>query len=314
MAKKDQEKAEAEAADIEPQEEEDKSKEQKDTAESKGTKKRKQAAPSEPNKQPRRSSRHAPKSETSPQQVLKFLLSEEASQLCVPTDEAEAISKDPELRTYTNGTASFTPFEELLSAVILSRPISHRLGLRSIRTIFNSPYEFTNPKAIKEAGAEKRHQALWDAKTQHKQKTVEEMELLADVFDGEGKDPEGLEHVRKDGEHNAEKEREILKSSVKGLGQTGLDIFFRRVQWTWSNAYPFVDKRTTESLEKIGLPSDGEELQKALDDAWSDLKALVKGKDEDEAKRKAFVIALERATGADLESKTDDVLQEAGKA
>ncbi|KAF2240027.1 hypothetical protein EV356DRAFT_438127 [Viridothelium virens] len=283
------------------------------TVERKGAKKRKQPAPSEPNKQPRRSSRRAPESETSPSQVFKFLISKEASKLCIPSDEADAISEDAKLRTYTNSTATFSPFEELLCALILSRPISHRLGLRSIRTIFNSPYEFTNPKAIKEAGSEKRHQALWDAKTQHKQKTVEEMELLADAFDGEGKDPVGLEHVRKEGEYDMEAERDILKKSVKGLGQTGLDIFFRRIQWTWSTAYPFIDSRTAASLDKIGLPSDAEELQKVLDEVWSDINNTVKGKDEDEAKRKAFVIALERAIGADLESKTDEVLAEAGK-
>ncbi|KAL9089969.1 MAG: hypothetical protein Q9165_005498 [Trypethelium subeluteriae] len=283
------------------------------TVESQGAKKRKQPAPSEPNKQPRRSSRHAPKSETSPSQVFKFLISKEASKLCIPSDEANAISEDAKLRTYTNSTAAFSPFEELLCAVILSRPISHRLGLRSIRTILNSPYEFISPKAIKEAGSEKRHQALWDAKTQHKQKTVEELELLADAFDGEGKDSVGLEHVRKEGEYDVEAERNILRKSVKGLGQTGLDIFFRRIQWTWSAAYPFIDNRTAASLDKIGLPSDAEELQKVLNEVWSDINDTVKGKDEDEAKRKAFVIALERAVGADLESKTDEVLAEAGK-
>lgn len=307
------EETESKVSESEPQKEEKISDDANGATESKGTKKRKQPAPSDPNKQPRRSSRHAPKSEASPIQVLKFLVSEEASKLCVPADEAEALSQDAKLRTYTSGTASFTAFEELLCAVILSRPISHRLGLRSIRTIFNPPYEFTTAKAIREAGAEKRHQALWDAKTQHKQKTVEEMELLAEAFDGEGKDATDLEHVRKEAEYDVEKEREILKKSIKGLGQTGLDIFFRRIQWTWSKAYPFVDKRTAASLDKIGLPSEGEELEEALDEVWSDIKKNFNGKDEGEAKRKALVLALERAIGADLESKTDDVLTEAGR-
>ncbi|KAI9694190.1 MAG: hypothetical protein M1822_003461 [Bathelium mastoideum] len=307
------EEAKAQAPDTELQNQEQTSRDAKSASESKGAKKRKQAASSEPNKQPRRSSRHAPKFDVSPQQVLKFLVSEDAAKLCAPSDEAEALAQDAKLRTYTSGTASFTAFEELLCAVILSRPISHRLGLRSIRTIFNAPYELTTPKAIKDAGAEKRHQALWDAKTQHKQKTVEEMELLAEVFDGEGKDPVGLEHVRKEAEYDMDKEKDILQSSVKGLGGRGVDIFFRRIQWTWSKAYPFVDKRTAVILEKIGLPSDGEELAKALDDAWADVKEVVSGNDEGEAKRKAFVIVLERAVGAGLESKTDDVLEKAGK-
>ena len=296
------------------QKEEKTSADAKGTTKSKGSKKRKQPDSSEPNEQPRRSNRHAPKSEASPSQVLKFLVSNEASNLCVPADEAEALSQNAKLRTYTSGTASLTAFEELLCAVILSRPISHRLGLRSIRTILNPPYEFTSAKAIKEAGTEKRHQALWDAKTQHKQKTVEEMELLAEAFDGEGKDAVGLEHVRREAKRDVEKEREILKKSIKGLGPTGLDIFFRRIQWAWSAAYPFIDKKTAASLEKMGLPSEGEELAEALNEAWSDIKKLFSGNDEGESRRKAFVLALERVVGADLESKTDDILAEAGKA
>ncbi|KAI9713103.1 MAG: hypothetical protein M1820_001088 [Bogoriella megaspora] len=282
--------------------------------ETQGSKKRKQPAPTDPNKQPRRSGRNAPKSEASPSSVLDFLLSSKALESCAPADETEAISKDENLRTYTNGTASLTPFEELVSAVILSRPISHRLGLRSIRTIFNAPYEFTSPKAIRDAGAEKRHQALWDAKTQHKQKTVEELELLAEAFDTDGQDQVGLDHIREEASQDIEKEREILKSRVKGLGATGLDIFCRRIQWLWPEAYPFVDKRTAASLEKLGLPSEGERLRNALEEVWAEAKGNVEGKDEDEAKRKAFVIILERATGAELESKTDEVLAQAVQA
>ncbi len=56
-----------------------------------------------------------------------------------------------------------------------------QLVLRTIRTISNDPYHFNTLKAIREAGSEKRHQALWDARTQHKGKTAQELGLLADA-------------------------------------------------------------------------------------------------------------------------------------
>lgn len=87
-----------------------------------------------------------------------------------------------------------------MCAVILSRPISHALGLRSIRTLFNKPYEFTTPKEIRSAGFEGVRRALDDARTQHRQKTAEELVLLADAVVehlGDGQDDVSLERVRK---------------------------------------------------------------------------------------------------------------------
>lgn len=141
--------------------------------------KAKSAPSSEPQKAPRRSGRGAPDTPVDTVKMLQYLVSDTALNLCRPKDELEELSKTPELKTYSS--MDLNPFEELVCAVVLSRPISHRLGLRTIRTIFNTPYEFNTPKTIREAGKEKRHQALWDARTQHKDKTAEEIGALADV-------------------------------------------------------------------------------------------------------------------------------------
>lgn len=141
--------------------------------------KAKSTSSSEPRKAPRRSRRGAPKIPVDSVKMLQYLVSSDAVNLCRPKDELEELSKRRVLRTYSS--MGLNPFEELVCAVVLSRPISHRLGLRTIRTIFNTPYEFNTPKAIRDAGKEKRHQALWDARTQHKDKTAEEIGALADV-------------------------------------------------------------------------------------------------------------------------------------
>lgn len=276
------------------------------------SKKRKAPASSEPNKAPRRSARSA--ASVDAVKMLRFLLSPTSQNLCRPKEEIEeSKTRGPEYRTYS--TSTFTPFEELVCAVILSRPIGHMLGLRSIRTIFNPPYEFTTPKKIREAGNEGCRQALDKARTQHRQKTAEELVLLADaVVDslGNGDEDVSLERVREASGHDHEKEREMLRKNVKGLGSTGLDIFGRRIQRVWPNVYPFVDQRTLAAVEKLGLPGDAEKLSNLLDENWEKLEIKdVEATDGEEKKRKAFVRILERAVGADLEGNINSIKSEA---
>ena len=242
----------------------------------------------------------------SPEQVLKFLLSDAALDVCRPEDEAEYVSEHgKETTTYAQ---LLSPFEELLCAVVLSRPISHRLGLRTIRTILNPPYEFRDADTIKSAGAGKIHQALDDARTQHKGKTTEEIELIAEaVTNNDWHDD--LEKIRKQTKNAVDEEREVLRKSIKGLGKTGLNIFYRRVQWLWDEAYPFIDARTQDSLEKLGLPKQADELVEFIEKKWQNVKFDDSGEfNDDERKRRAFVLLLERAVGSDLEKRTDDVL------
>ena len=171
--------------------------------------KRKAKASDEPSKAPRRSARGAPQASIDPPKMIQFLLSPDSIDLCRPKDETEDLKNRGDIKAYSS--SAFSPFEELIGAVILSRPISHALGLRSIRTIFNEPYNFTTPKALREAGPEGRRKALDEARTQHRQETAEELGSLADqAVDtiGDGEDDVSLEKVRRDGEHDPGKARE----------------------------------------------------------------------------------------------------------
>ena len=145
--------------------------------------KRKAKGPSSPSKAPRRSARSAPKTPRRPLQILQFLLSPSSLPLTRPNDETSALSEsDSKIRTYSE--SEFTPFEELMCAVILSRPISHALGVRSIRTLLNPPYAFSTPEKLKEAGFEGVRKALDEARTQHRQKTAEELVGLGEAVTG----------------------------------------------------------------------------------------------------------------------------------
>ena len=245
-----------------------------------------------------------------PTQVLKFLLSDAALNVCRPNDEIEATKNNKDLITYSQ---LLTPFEELLCAVILSRPISYHLGRRTIRTILNAPYSFRNPVAIQTAGTQKVLRALEGAHTQHTDRTAEELDLIAQVVSNNNWHND-LKRLRKQSKGSVEAEREVLRRSIKGLGKTGLDIFYRRVQWAWAEAYPFVDARTQVLLEKLGLPKRPEGLVKMIEVRWGEI-GFRDGEEysDEEKRRRAFVVLIERAVGADLEKRIDDVLEEASK-
>lgn len=142
--------------------------------------KRKANTTDAPAKAPRRSARGAPQSQPDAVKLVNYLLSPASLDSCRPKDEIEDVkNRSSDLRTYSAST--FNPFEELMCAVILSRPISHALGLRSIRTLFNDPYNYTIPKRIRDAGFDPVRKALDEARTQHRQKTAEELIILADA-------------------------------------------------------------------------------------------------------------------------------------
>lgn len=261
--------------------------------------------------------KEAEKSSTDSAQIVKFLLSNEGLALCRPDDESKAIEEQKGgMRTYS--ASAFNPFEELMCALILSRPIGHMLGVRSIRTLFNAPHNLCTPAALTKAGFEGCRQALDEARTQHRQKTAEELVMLAEaVADHFGRDGDDVEltKIRQDAGHDAAKEREILQKNIKGMGKTGLDIFARRIQGAWAEFYPFCDDRTLTATTKLGLGQSAEEIAKTIETHWTDIEPQVEDlqtvsdkMDDAERKRRAFVQVLERAVGAELEGKLDDVL------
>ena len=265
-----------------------------------------------------RKSSRTTKSQPSQLQLLKYMLSYDCESLCRPEDEQKAphsAKPSNDMVTYTSGVMS--PFQELTCAVVLSRPISHMLGLRTIRTIFNAPYELTTAKKMAEAGNEKLHKVMWDARTQHKGKTADQLHYLADFileyYAGDG-DEDGSRLKKVTDRDDVQAALDEIASGVKGMGPTASKIFRRRVQWLWPAAYPFIDDRSAKGLREMGLPDGEDDLRTFVEENWSDCqddKYQLAGKDEDEKARRAFVIVLERATSATLEGKTDQIMQAA---
>lgn len=270
--------------------------------------------------------------DVSSRQVLNFLLSKDSIEYCYPEDELKAARSGKFKKCYSLTPPSlFTPFEHLITAHLLSKPLSHVLGMRSIRTLLNEPFSFSTAEAVKEAGEHKVWEALEQAKTQHRQKTAAYIAETGNEY----APPEGtkgdsdvmLELATQANEGGPKATITHLKETVKGLGETGGQIFCRRVQACegWGEAiWPYADPRSFEALRECGVKvTSADELQSMIEkdvdwDKVGDMGLIQEKKGVDEKDYEVqvateFVTVLERAIGCQLEHKTSDLKKAAAQ-
>jgi hypothetical protein len=204
--------------------------------------------------------------------------------------------------------SSLTPFQNLVAACLLSKPFSHRLGLRTIQTLLNPPFGIRTVSDLDEAGYEGRRKVMWEARTQHKEKTaaqlgdlVEGVKELCGEGAGEGdlSDLQGLKE-QLDGLDPAAaqaKVKEVL-TKIKGIGPGVVGIFLRRVQGDWEEVYPYADVRSLAVAKRFGML-----------EAEEGVSALV---DKVEGDRRGLVRLLDTLIGLDLEKVVDAAMEKAG--
>lgn len=78
-------------------------------------------------------------------------------------------------------------------------------------------------------------------------------ELLLERYGGD------LRRLRETAEREPQQERALLKE-FKGLGDVGVDIFFREVQAVWRELFPFADRRSLQAARKLKLGKDAHAL------------------------------------------------------
>ena len=113
----------------------------------------------------------------------------------------------------------------------------------------------------------------------------EASDLLLDRYSGD------LRKLRDAADRDPGRERELLQE-VKGIGPTGADVFLREAQAAWPELAPYVDPRTREAAEQLGLPTEPDELAGLVDSAEVPrlVAALVRtrlDRDADEIRREA---------------------------
>ena len=267
-------------------------------------------------------------STASPKQLLNFLLSSAALPFCFPEDELAEAKKSKSHKSYSlTSPTSLTAFEHLICAHLLSKPLSHKLGMRSIRTLLNKPFSLNSAEAVVKAGEKRVWEALEAARTQHRQKTAAYIFGMAESYSDSETVFKLAEEANSDGPKGVV---DHIKATVPGLAVVGGEIFCRRIQCVdgWGDAlWPFADKKSIEALNEIGIPvTDAEDLQSAIErevdwDMVGDMglherdlsKGQLSGEQEETQVQAEFVVVLERAVGCVLEGKVQELRKAAAE-
>jgi hypothetical protein len=120
----------------------------------------------------------------------------------------------------------------------------------------------------------------------------ETADLLLDRYGGD------LRTLREEAGRDPAKKRRLLKE-FKGIGDVGVDIFFRKVQGTWEELYPFADRRALHAAKTLNLGDDAKALSQLVDrkDFPRLVAALVRVRQADDAERVRRVAAGEPTNG-----------------
>jgi hypothetical protein len=147
-------------------------------------------------------------------------------------------------------------FRLLCAAVLMSARISTELSTEAARSL--ARHGWRTPQKLAASTWEQRVKALNEAGyTRYQERTATMLGDMADhLLDEHGGD---LRRLRNDAERDPAEEREALKA-FKGLGDVGVDIFFREVQVAWDELRPFADQRALDAAQRLKLPKDPEKL------------------------------------------------------
>lgn len=177
-------------------------------------------------------------------------------------------------------------FRLLCASILFSARIDAGIATEAAKNLQRRGW--TTAKKLEQSTWEQRVRALNDAGyTRYQERTATQLgdmaETLLERWDGD------LRKLREEAERDPAKERALLKE-LKGLGDVGVDIFFREVQVAWDELEPFGDRRAREAAKRLGLRSDPNELRKLADGKLPQLvAALVRTElaDDYDAVRKA---------------------------
>ena len=160
-------------------------------------------------------------------------------------------------------------FELLVLCMLASKPIDATIATRAAREVFAA--KLRTPDAVLDADRKTMIDAFGRASYARYDESsatrlVEMAQLVNDRYGGD---------LRRAGEsRDVDTVRKLLKE-VKGIGDTGADIFLREVQDTWTWVRPFFDDRATETAGALGLPAAPEELARLAGDRCAALAAAL---------------------------------------
>lgn len=153
-------------------------------------------------------------------------------------------------------------FQLLCAALLYSARISAAIATRAALGISRAGW----------TTAERMRRSTWDERVRllneagyarHQERTAT---TLGDVAETVERDYGGdLRTLRRRAGRDPAAERHLLEQ-FKGLGDAGVDVFFREVQVAWDELRPFVDRRALRAARHFGLGSRVSDLQQLAGD------------------------------------------------
>lgn len=156
-------------------------------------------------------------------------------------------------------------FQLLCAALLMSARIGFHVAVDAARAL--SANGWTTPsKMARSTWGERAYVLNMAGYARYDERTSsllgETCELLLDRYGGD------LRKLRAEAGDEPVRERELLKR-FRGVGDVGVDIFFREVQAAWQELVPFADTRALRAAKRLGLPEDAAGLQALTDEpSW----------------------------------------------
>jgi hypothetical protein len=140
----------------------------------------------------------------------------------------------------------------LCAATLMSARIGSQIAVEAARNLVK--HGWRSPRKLAESTWEQRVKALNEAGyARYQERTATMLGDLTDhLLERYGGD---LRRLREDADRDPRSERRLLKE-FKGLGDVGVDIFFREVQVAWDELRPFADRRALDAAGRLKLPKD----------------------------------------------------------
>jgi len=172
-------------------------------------------------------------------------------------------------RTFTQtlgiDVAENTPaplFQTLCLALLFSARIRASIAVDAMRALLDAGW--TTADHMARANWQSRVRVLNDAgyaRFDEKTSTMlgDASNLLIERYGGD------LRRLRNQADRKPAEERRLLKE-IDGLGDVGVDVFFRDVQAAWPELWPFVDTKAMDGARRIGLPTGAAELSEFVDE------------------------------------------------
>jgi hypothetical protein len=162
-------------------------------------------------------------------------------------------------------------FRVLVISILTSARISHRIALEAARALTEQGW--TTPRKMAGSTWAQRTRVLnrsgyarYDERTSRM--LGDTCDLLLERYRGD------LRRLREEAGREPRRERALLKE-FKGLGDVGVDVFFREVQVAWDELRPFADRRALRSAQRLGLGGDARALARLVGGDARDFSRLV---------------------------------------